>query len=189
MEAEKLVAALRKAEAPEPMDGANAYDVSLSASQVRPPEALAGVAGLGEALPARAAELLLDATLGFAEPLALSTAEAGGPRLTSIRIRPSKLAWGPLSLRIVGALRVDAEGFPDGEMTVRAENWRAALDAAAAEGAVDGGSEKAIRRALELLSMLSGKGNGLEAPLRFSGGTTYIGPAPIGPAPRITLPR
>ena len=187
--AEKLVAALREAEVPLPADGPNAYDVSLTASQVTPPEALTSTLGLGAALPATAAELLLDATLGFAQPLALKTAEAGGPRLTSVRVKPSRLAWGPLSLRAQGELAVDAQGYPEGVLMVRAENWRAALDAAVAAGAVSRRSEETIRSALEVISFLSGKGNGLEAPLRFAGGRVFVGPAPIGKAPRLTLKR
>ncbi|MGG7566305.1 DUF2125 domain-containing protein [Rhodovulum sp. DZ06] len=187
--AERILAALREAETPMPSDGPNAYDLSVTASQVRPPEALTGLMNLGEALPDVAAELLVDATLGFAQPLGLRAAEAGGARLTSVRVRPSKLAWGPLSLRVAGAVAVDAAGYPEGEMTVRAENWRAALKAAQASGALDANTAEAVRGALEVLSFLSGKGNGIEAPLRFAGGRVFIGPAPIGQAPRLTLPR
>lgn len=187
--AEKMVIALREAEDRVPSDGPYAYDAAATLSTIVPPPALTELFGLGRALPGTAEAAKIDAVLGFEQPLGRASAEAGGARLATVRLKPSVLSWGPLSLRALGAVKVDAEGYPEGEITVRAENWRAALNAAVATGAIPRKSQDAVRGALEVISFLAGKGNGLEAPLRFANGTMYLGPAPIGAAPRLTLPR
>lgn len=187
--AEDLIGALRIAESPLPEDGPHAYDVSATATNVAPPPALTGLLGLGEALPATAGSLKVSAVLGFDRPLGRAAAEDGGARPTSIRLLPSTLDWGPLSLRALGTLTIDAQGFPEGEIQLRAENWRAALEAAIAAGAVSRDLEPALRGALEIVAFIAGRGEGLEAPLRFADRTVFLGPAPVGPAPRLTLPR
>lgn len=183
------LAALREAEAPAPEDGPHAYDVSLSATDLRLPAALRDMLGLDGALPEAAERLLIDATASFAAPLDLDAVEHGDLRLTALRLRPSALVWGPLGLRATGRVTVDAAGYPEGEMTVRAENWRAALEAAISTGAVAANMADAVRGAMEVVAFLAAKGDGLEAPLRFEAGRMYLGPVPIGAAPRIMVGR
>jgi hypothetical protein len=183
--ADHALIALREAEAPEPGDGAHAYDVSLSAQELRLPGPLRALLGLGAALPETARSLQIDATAGFAEALDLDALEGGGPRLTALRLRPSELIWGPLGLRAAGQVSVDPEGWPTGELSLRAENWRAALEAAINAGLMPRGTEDAVRGAMEVIAFLAARGEGLEASLRFENRRMYLGPVPIGAAPRL----
>ena len=163
--------------------------MALTATGVRLPAALRDMLGLGDGLPAAAERLEIDATASFAAPLDLDAVEGGGPQLTALRLRPSALVWGPLGLRATGRVTVDARGYPEGEMTVRAENWRAALEAAISTGAVAANMADAVRGGMELIAFLAAKGDGLEAPLRFERGRMFLGPVPIGDAPRILIGR
>jgi hypothetical protein len=181
--------ALREAEAPAPQDGPHAYDVALTATDLRLPAEIREMLGLGDGLPEAAELFEIDATASFAAPLDLDALEGGGPQLTALRLRPSQLVWGPLGLRATGRVTVDAVGYPEGEVTLRAENWRAALEAAISTGAVAANMADAVRGGMELIAFLAAKGDGLEAPLRFQNRRMYLGPVPIGAAPQIQISR
>jgi hypothetical protein len=187
--AAKVVLAVREADGAPPEDGAHAYDLSLTATEVIPPAALRALLGLGASLPATAERLVIDVTASFAAPLDLDALEGGGPQITALRLRPSELVWGELGLRATGRVSVDEAGYPDGTLTLRAENWRAALEAAISAGVVPGAAADTVRGAMEVVAFLAAKGEGLEAPLRFADRRIYLGPVPIGAAPRIEFGR
>ncbi|MFT7183502.1 MAG: hypothetical protein ACI87T_003900, partial [Planctomycetota bacterium] len=58
--------ALREAQTPTPADGPHAYDVALTATEVRLPVSLRAMLGLGDGLPEAAERLEIDAIASFA---------------------------------------------------------------------------------------------------------------------------
>ena len=166
---------------------ANAYDAVLEGSGLRPPEAWRDLfgRGLGEGLPDEAGRLRLDLTAAMAAPLDRRAVETSDFRAESIWLRPSVLEWGPLRLEARGRLDMDEFGRPSGRINLTARNWRAMLDAAVAAGALDANLAEALRSGLGLLALLSADRESLEAPLRFSEGMMFLGPVPLGQAPRL----
>ncbi|MEO0681099.1 MAG: DUF2125 domain-containing protein [Pseudomonadota bacterium] len=175
---------LRRAE--EERGRENAYDIVLDGAGLRPPEALTALFSdaAGEGLPAAVEEVSLDATAAFARPLDRVALEKSDFRPEMIRLRRSIIRWGPLRIVGSGRVEIDAEGVPEGEIALEIREWRALLAAARSTGALDGGAAAALETGLGLIAAFSGQNGALEAPLRFSGGQTWLGPIPIGPSPR-----
>jgi hypothetical protein len=163
----------------------NAYDAVLDGTGLRPPEALRDLLGGGGGLPETIDRLRLDLTAAFGAPLDRHAVEGPHPPLQAVWLRPSEFIWGEVTLEAEGRIDLDAEGVPKGRFDLRAQNWRAMLDAAVAAGAIDPSMAGTLRSGLELIAMFSGDGESLEAPLRFESGMMFLGPVPLGAAPRL----
>jgi hypothetical protein len=124
----------------------------------------------------------------FDRPWSLAALEDARPQPRHLDITEAALRWGRLELRVAGALAIDAEGEPEGELLLKATNWRALLDAARAAGALSDRLAGAVEGALALASRLAGSPETLDIPLRFASGRMRLGPVPIGPAPTLRLP-
>jgi len=107
------------------------------------------------------------------------------PALDALEIRDMTLTWGSLDLRGKGALTAGADGYAVGRIDLRARNWREMIDLAERAGAVSSGVAGTMRGGLGLLARLAGDGETLEAPLDFADGRVFLGPVPIGRAPRM----
>ena len=136
-------------------------------------------------LPAEIGPIALDSTLVFDRPWDRPALEDGNPVLEEVAIRDLSLTWGKLDLRGRGTLGVDAEGFAEGRIDLRARNWEDMLAVAEASGALNPTLGGALRSGLGLIARLSGDRNALEVPLDFHGGVARLGPIPLGPAPRL----
>lgn len=165
----------------------NGYDVYGSVEDLLIPEFLRATLDPTGALPARAQMARLDAQVALQRPLDRFALEREAPGVTALSLRALEARWGDLALTASGQLRADAEGFADGRIAVRAENWRDMLRAAVAAGALDVDLANVIEQALGFLARLSG-GEALEATLSFSGGSAWLGPVPLGAAPRLMRP-
>jgi hypothetical protein len=177
---------------PEAIPDAVAYDVSLTAEGLRLPEAWTARLDRAGTLPEALEAAGIDATVLYDRPWDRTTVEGENPAVVAIRIREARFGWGRLDLRGSGTLRPDAEGFAEGEIALRARNWRDMLDAAegagALGGAFGGAISGALRGGLGLLAQLSGDPEVLELPLTFAGGRTRLGPIALGPAPVLAAP-
>jgi hypothetical protein len=162
-----------------------AHDVAFNAENLLLPEGL--TAGLGDrvALPAEIGPVALDMTLGFDRPWDRPALEGENPALEEVVIRDLSLTWGKLDLRGRGTLAVDAQGFAEGRLELRARNWRDMLDLAVSAGALDRTLAGAVRGGLDLLARFGGDGDSLNVPLDFEDGKTRLGPIVIGPAPQL----
>jgi hypothetical protein len=105
--------------------------------------------------------------------------------LEEVDIRDISLTWGKLDLRGRGTLDVDAEGFADGRLDLRARNWRDMVDLAVSAGALNPNLAGAVRGGLDLIARFAGDGDALNVPLDFEDGVTRLGPIVIGPAPQL----
>ncbi len=161
------------------------HDVALDAEGVVLPGTwTAGMAG-GDILPAAVESLRLDVTLDFDRPWDRPAVEAGNPVLEGIEIRDASLAWGELDLRGRGRLGVDAEGFAEGRIDLRARNWHEMIAIAERTGVLGSTLAGTLRSGLDLIAALSGDRNSLRVPLDFEDGRMRLGPVVIGEAPRL----
>ena len=69
-----------------------------------------------------------------------------------IEIDRARVEWGELSLQVRGDLDVDRRGRPDGELTIRASNWRGMLEVAARSGVLSSDVAQLIERGLDVVA-------------------------------------
>lgn len=127
----------------------------------------------------------IDALATFDRPWDRAAIEGEPALLEALEIRDMTFTWGKLDLRGKGALVADASGFAEGRFDLRARNWKQMLKVAEDSGAVASGVASALRGGLGLLARLGGDGDALDVTLEFAGGRTFLGPVPIGAAPRL----
>jgi hypothetical protein len=147
------------------------------------PQAWTRVMDQDGVLPGIISAANIDATLAFDRAWDRIAVETGNPIIEQIRIRNASVEWGKVNLTGRGTLRVDAQGFAEGKIDLRAENWRELVDLAEDAGVIGSGIAGPLRAGLELMAALSGGGDALKLPLEFEGGETRLGPITIGTAP------
>ncbi|MCA8881926.1 MAG: DUF2125 domain-containing protein [Rhodobacteraceae bacterium] len=166
----------------------NSYDFAFETTDLRLPEGMAksldrpGIAGdVVERLSAQA-------TVVFDAPWDRFAVEKRRPQPRQIHLDLARATWGELDLKIAGAVDVDTDGSPTGEMTVKATNWREILDLAVAGGAIPESIAPLIESGLKSLARLSGNPDTIDVPIQFAKGRmTLAGLVPLGPAPRLVL--
>ncbi len=165
------------------------YEIRLSAGKVLLPEPVAArIDPLG--LVSREVERLgLDGAAVFAAPLDRHTIEEGRLALRQARIRRADLQWGEMRLEAKGEIEVDREGFPVGELEVTARHWREIIALAERSGAIGRDMARAMTTALEVVAMLGGNRDELDARVGFRSGQIWVGPVPVGQAPRLAPPQ
>jgi hypothetical protein len=177
LSADKIQFALRRSE-----QETLGYQVALQADGLAPPKALRN-----EFLPETLSDLALDMSVQFDRPWDLYALEIQRPQPTGFAIRTAKAVWGDLEFHAAGQAEIDAAGQPNGELTLRAQNWRRIIEVARSSGQFASFSLDAMEQGIELLATLSGSGENLDVTLTFRNGATFVGPLPIGPAPKLIL--
>ncbi|WP_425037626.1 DUF2125 domain-containing protein [Primorskyibacter sp. S187A] len=142
---------------------------------------------LGRALPETFSTARLDMTATFDTPWGLSAVETARPQPTAIDLDIAEAAWGPMQLRLSGELEIDQTGRPEGAVSLQAREWRDMLELAEATELLPRGAAEAIAGPLGALAALSGNADALDVELTFRRGQVFLGPLPLGPAPRIQL--
>ncbi|MEM6825351.1 MAG: DUF2125 domain-containing protein [Pseudomonadota bacterium] len=140
-----------------------------------------------EKLPTIFTSMELDMEAAFDVPWDRHAIEDRRPQPTALNIRLMKALWGPMKFEAAGTLKVDDAGMPEGDIAVRAVNWRDMLEVAETGGWVPLEFLPTIRRGLEILAGLSGNPETIDATLRLSGGFVRLGPVPLGPAPVLRI--
>lgn len=138
-------------------------------------------------LPDQLSGLNLDLIVTFDKPWDRTAIEAARPQPTYVKLALADARWGQLHLQAAGAVKISAEGFPDGEVTLKARNWREILSLGVASGAVPEALAGTIESGLTLMAQMAGNPETLDIPLTFRGGRTRLGPIPLGPAPILRL--
>lgn len=138
-------------------------------------------------LPTQISGLHADLTVSFDKLWDRSAIEQARPQPTAIKVRLADAKWGQLHLQAAGEVSVTPEGVPEGEITLKARNWREILGIAAQSGAVPETLLGTIESGLALIAQISGNPNTLDVPLSFRNGRILLGPIPIGPAPLLHL--
>lgn len=168
---------------------ANAYDFSFVAENLALPEEWAEAIDRTGALPRAMEAAELDATLVFDRRWDREAVENEPPQLEAVTVRDLRLSWGRLDLRGSGEFVADAEGLAEGELDLRVQNWRDALEVAVESGLIGADAAGAVEAALGFVAQLGGSGKAIEVPLVFEDGRTLIrapfASIPVGDAPRL----
>ncbi|MBE3636584.1 DUF2125 domain-containing protein [Mangrovicoccus algicola] len=168
--------------------GMPSYDIALSLSDVTPPAFLARLAERAGLDPGAMGVAEIEGTAAFDAAWDLDALEEARPQPRRIELRRARAGWGELELQARGTLDIAADGTPEGEMTIRATNWKAMLQVARASGALNSEMAGLIEGGLNLVARMSGGKDAIDVPLAFSGGRMTLGGViPLGAAPRIVL--
>ncbi|WP_171060684.1 DUF2125 domain-containing protein [Poseidonocella sp. HB161398] len=164
------------------------YDIAVSLEDVTPPAFLSRLLERGGLEPGAMGTAEIDASAAFDAPWDLSSLEEARPQPRHIALRGARAAWGALELQAKGEVDIGPDGLPEGEVTVRATNWKAMLDLARDSGALNPDLARLMEGGLNLIARMSGGGNAIDVPLAFKDGRmTLGGMVPLGAAPRIVL--
>lgn len=138
-------------------------------------------------LPDALDALSADMTVEFDKPWDLDAIQTARPQPRKIELRLAQARWGQLELQAAGQVAIDVSGQPEGVLTIKAQNWREILQLAVQSGTIPQGLSDTLDDGLSLLSQLAGNPKTLDIPLGLRGGSIWLGPVPIGPAPQIIL--
>lgn len=129
----------------------------------------------------------IDITAGFDAPWNRRAIEGQKPELTRLEVRDINASWGDLKIQASGELMFDTGGYPTGQITVRAENWKDMLELAAGSGVIPSELHSVLEYGLGFLARLSNNRETIDAPLKFKNGMISIGLLPIGRTPQFRL--
>ena len=164
------------------------YDVTVKAERVVLPRPLmARIDPLGVA-GRELDRLAVDGAAVLTRPLDREVIEGARIGLLEANIRSARMQWGEIRLEVAGGIRVDDEGYPEGNLDVTAHHWREIVSMARRSGVIGQEMAEALTSALELVAMLGGNRERLDATLRFESGRVWLGPVPLGDAPRLAPP-
>lgn len=164
-----------------------AHQLGLDAQDLRFSEGLKNRLDPAGVLPAAVEKLHIDLIAAFDAPWDRHSVEGRKPQLTALSVRDIDLRWGELNLTANGKVSVDQQGYPVGDISVKAVNWQDIIDLTVSSGLVGRDLATTIKDGLGFLAMLGGDPNTLNVPLKFADGYVLLGPIPIGPAPRLAI--
>jgi hypothetical protein len=133
--------------------------------------------------------MTFDGSAVFDAPLDRYLIEDGRLALRAATIRRAELQWGQMRLDAKGKIKVDKQGYPKGKIKITARHWREIIALAQRSGAIGPDVAEALETALELVALLGGNRDELDATLNFDDGEVWIGPISIGKAWRLAPPR
>jgi len=138
-------------------------------------------------LPDRISGFTADVTATFDKPWDRSAIERARPQPTHLRVRLAEGRWGDLHLQAAGEVTVAPGGRPEGEITLKARNWREIVTILRSAGALPESMAGSVESGLGMMARLAGNPETLDIPLGFGSGRMWLGPVPLGPAPRLRL--
>lgn len=169
-------------------DGADArYAVNFEATDLIPADEIARLLDPTGILPNAIPVVRSEAMVSFDRPWDIGAIETMRPQPTRVELTEARAEWGALMLRLSGAVDIDAEGRPTGEVAIRAQNWPEMLAMAERAGLLPAGMRQTAESALGFLAGLSGRREDLDVTLRLDQGFVFLGPLPIGEGPRLRL--
>ena len=165
--------------------GPATYDIAVTVDGLALP---AGITrAIGDALPATFEKARLQVQIGLSEDWTLTTGNTR-PQPRRVDLALAELEWGPMALRVSGALQIDAEGRGTGAIDLEAANWQDMLAVARASGSVPDFVIDGLEAALPILAGITGSRDTLDVTLTLDRGEMRLGPLPIGEAPRLLIP-
>lgn len=166
----------------------NTHDIAFDARELALPGPLKARLDRSGLLPDAIGTLRLHMTAGFAAPIDRRVIEDRRPDITTLRIDDLTALWGRLELRAAGRVVADAQGYPEGEIMVKATNWREMLAIGVQAGLFGEGTAGVLESGLDFLARMSGHPETIDAPLTFRDGRVSFGPIGLGQVPRLRLP-
>ena len=163
------------------------YAIAFEASDLIPATQIARLLDPAGLLPEAIPIVRSEAMVRFDRPWDISAIETTRPQPTRIDLTEARAEWGALMLRLSGAVDIDDQGRPTGEVAIRAQNWPEMLAMAERSGLLPASMRQAAESALGFLAGLSGRREDLDVTLRLDQGFVFLGPLPIGEGPRLRL--
>ena len=163
------------------------YRLGLSADGLKPPLPWVRQVDPDGTLPDALHSVSADVTVRFDKPWDRSAIEIARPQPRKIHVKLAHARWGLLELQLAGEVAVNESGQPNGQITIKARNWREVLNLAIASGVIPQSLGPTLTDALGLIAGLAGNPKTLDIPLDFRKGRMFLGPVPIGPAPVLTI--
>lgn len=168
-------------------DTAERYDLRLDIAGFAPGDVLRSTLRLPDDWPLIFDSLAAEATARFDTPIDRRTLEDRRPQPLEVDLHRIEAHWGDMRFLATGQIVRDADGFAEGAVTVKAENWQRMLDIAETAGFLPADYRPQIENMLRGLASGTGSTDDLDVTLRFEGGLTRIGFLPLGPAPRLVI--
>ncbi|WP_420003559.1 DUF2125 domain-containing protein [Arenibacterium sp. LLYu02] len=163
------------------------YAIRAEAKAFRPGEELRRQMRSAPELPQTFSALTLEAEVRFDRAWDRQALEERRPQPRHINLNRMEAHWGAMRILSTGALDVDEAGIPTGEIALQVEDWQAFLDVAMDTGALQPGARDQMARVIGLLARAKGNPEDLDITLSFRDGAIWIGPLPLGKAPRLIL--
>lgn len=165
--------------------GDNAHDIGLDIRDLDLPIDLKSILDPRGILPQVFQTAQLDITIAYDAPWDRHAIETTKPQPTAISVKDLTLNWGDLELKARGILNIDADGYPAGDLNLKARNWREIINLFVSAGVLPADVAESLKSGLGLLANLSGDPRSIDIPLRYANQFTFLGPIPLGPAPRL----
>lgn len=165
----------------------NSYRFALTADDLAPARAFRALVDQSGTLPRTLSAFSADITMEFDAPWDRHALEQARPQPVALQVNLAEAKWGELELALAGKLQINAAGWANGKLTVKARNWRDIIAMAVAAEALPADLANTLSGGLQMVAGLSGDPNTLDLPLTFSEETLYFGPIPLGPAPNFAL--
>ena len=103
---------------------ANSHDIFFQADGVKPARIFTKIIDPDSQLPDVFDSMRMDITAGFNAPWDRHAVEGTKPEVTALKVKDFSATWGELNFEAKGDLTFDAEGYPTGDLDVRAKNWK-----------------------------------------------------------------
>ncbi|MGB3146127.1 MAG: DUF2125 domain-containing protein [Paracoccaceae bacterium] len=176
--AEKLVLASRRA------DGSGTtHEIALKVTGLAPGDQFRQLIDPQHRHPSVASTASAGMIASFDAPLDRRLAEAP-VRLRALRDIGVTLSWGTMQLTASGAVEIDSAGLPVGRIDLVGDDWRAIFALLRDGGVFDPQLAPGFENGLAEIAKADGTPDQLKLPLIFENGGVWLGPLPLGPAPR-----
>lgn len=180
-QAQDLTVEMRQQELP------TQYHLRAEAQGFAPGGVFRRLSQLSNQPPQRFDVLRARASVTFDRPWDRRSVEQRRPQPRTIDLELAEATWGGMRFKAAGQLQVDAQGGLTGEVALQSENWREILALAEQGSLLPPSSRAVVERLLSLFSGGSGGGEKLNTTLRLQQGQMWIGPLPVGTAPKLLL--
>jgi len=138
-------------------------------------------------LPDSMQSMQIDATATFDKAWDITALEDRRPQPRAIDLQTIDMQWGEIEVRLAGALTIDTNGVPEGDVAVQIVKWEALLELLQSNGVLPKQINAFALRAVESFAQASGRPDTLDATLTLAGGFIRFGLIPLGPAPRLVI--
>jgi hypothetical protein len=165
------------------------YAISFLAEAVLLPEPLMALIDPTGLAGREVERMTFDGAAVFTAPLDRHLIEDGRLALRAMTIRRAGFQWGRMHLEARGAIEIDQRGYPEGKIKLTAKHWREIVALARRSGAIGADMAEALTTTLELLALIGGDRDKLDATFGFSDGKVWLGPISLGRAWRLAPPR
>ncbi|WP_299676294.1 DUF2125 domain-containing protein [uncultured Roseobacter sp.] len=163
------------------------YALSVGAAALQPGSVPRAALRVPESWPVSFDSFALEMEVVFDRVWDRRAVEVARPQPQRIEIDLAEAVWGTLELRAAAELTLDAQGVPEGPLSLQARNWQEILGLAERSGALPAALVPQARSVLQALAAASGDPRAIDVTLTLRDGLVLLGFVPLGPAPRLVL--